>query len=538
MLSGFEKNVGDFIKANELLGSAERVLLAISGGADSTALLYTMQVLKAGGFVGAELICAHINHGLRGAAADEDEGFVVEQARELGLEVRTRRLDVRGFARSEKVSLETSARQLRIESLLEIARDCGCDLIATAHQKDDNTETVVQRMLRGTGIRGLGGIWPVRVFAEKYKFVRPMLCVRRSEIVEYLRGRNLKWREDDTNADCTYTRNYIRHRLLPVLQEGCSGSLVEQLSDLSQSARRYYSLVCSRADEVWPGSADSEGRRIVLDCKRLSAEPAPVKVELIRRGLTGLGSGERDLAQVHYERILGLVEEGAGGKRVELPGGFVVRREYGRLIFERTQTKPEKPPGEAVEVKIPGRTVFGRYVIEASVIETQEDAEKETATKTRRHEKSEVDSRLRGNDIGIVSREKAQKDAKRLVDSCWSLPRTSGRGGNDRGAGKFVERFDLDSVKPPVVVRFRRAGDRFVPLGLGARKKVGKFLSDARVPQDMRRKTLVVADSEKVIWVWPIRMSGQVKVTGQTRKVLQIGITGRPGSAEGKETER
>jgi len=513
MLSGFEKNVGDFIKANGLFGPAERVLLAVSGGADSTALIYTMEALKAGGIVGAELVCAHINHQLRGAAADQDEEFVVEQAAELGLEIRTKRLDVRGFARGNKLSIETAARQLRIESLLGIAKDCNCDLIVTAHQKDDNAETVVQRFIRGTGIRGLGGIWPARVFAEKYKFARPMLCVRRSEIVEYLRGRNLKWREDDTNADCAYRRNYIRHRLLPALQADCAGSLVEQLFDLSQSARRYYSLVCGRADEVWPGSADSEGRRIVLDCKRLSAEPGPVKVELIRRGLAGLGSGERGLTQGHYERTLRLAEQSAGGKEIELPGGFVVRREYGRLIFERTQSKPERPPGEAVEVKIPGRTVFGRYVIEASVIETQEDAEKEIATKTPRHEKSEVDSR-------------------------WSLPRTSMRGGNDRGAGKFVERFDLDRVQPPVVVRLRRAGDRFVPLGLGAQKKVGKFLSDARVAQDMRRKTLVVADREKVIWVWPIRMSEQVKVTGQTRKVLQIGIATTPGSAEGKETER
>jgi len=504
MLCGFEKKVGSFIEANGLFGAAQRILLAVSGGADSTALLYTMQALKSGGIVAAELLCTHINHRLRGSAADEDEGFVVNQAAKLSLEIRVRRVDVRAFARRNKLSIETAARELRIESLVEIAKECNCSVIATAHQKDDNAETVVHRMLRGTGIRGLGGIWPMRVFGNGSKFARPMLCVGRREILEYLRQRGLKWREDHTNAECAYMRNYIRHRLLPALQADCTGSIVEQLSELSQSARKYYDLVCSRAEAAWSGSVHSSAgspkrdieERIVLDLEMFRDEIEPVQVELVRRVLAAVGCGEREMTRKHYERILQLGKRNVGGKKVELPGGFEARREYGRLVFEMAPGGREETTDTAVELEIPGRTVFRQYLIEARVGEARENTEKETATKTLRHEEGEVDSHLRRNDTGVT---------------------------------KFGERFDLDKVRPPVVVRFRRNGDRFAPLGLGAMKKVGKFLSDARVSQDVRRKILVVADSEKVIWVWPIRMSEQAKVTGRTQKVLRLQIADMSG---------
>jgi tRNA(Ile)-lysidine synthase len=488
MLLEFEQKVGDFIKANELLGSADKVLLAVSGGADSTALLYVMQSLSSENVFGAELLCAHINHQLRGAEADLDEDFAVTQAAELKLDITTKRVDVRGFAGRNKLSIETAARQLRIKNLLEIARTNNCDCIATAHQKNDNAETLLQRLTRGTGFRGLGGIWPMRVFDNEFKFVRPLLCVRRDEIIEYLEQRNLKWRQDHTNADCTYRRNYIRHRLLPALQQDCTGSLVEQLSELSESARRFYKLVCSRADEVWPKAADRVGEKVALDLKMLLTQPQPVKGELVRQGLTVLGCGQRDLTQHHYEMILQLAEQNVSGRKVDLPGEFVVGTEYGNLIFSGPTRSPvlrreslglEKRPHfeeeivESTEVEVPGQTRFGRNLVKADIFEADEEEFEEF---------------------------KAEKN-------------------------NFIERFDFDKIKPPLVIRFRKPGDRFVPLGLGEEKKVGKFITAARVSQEVRQKLLIVADSEKIIWVWPIRIAEQAKVAGGTRKILQLQIT-------------
>ncbi|HEW78446.1 MAG TPA: tRNA lysidine(34) synthetase TilS, partial [Phycisphaerales bacterium] len=358
MLVEFEKNIADFIKANQLFGPTAKVLLAVSGGADSMALLYAMRALKADGVFNGRLIVAHINHQLRGSQAKLDEDFVIAQARNLNLPVVTRRLDVRGFASKNKLSIETAARKLRIESLLDIAKANNCNYIATAHQKNDNAETILQRLARGTGFRGLGGIWPTRTFAEGVCFVRPLLCVSRNEVVEYLKEQNLKWRIDRTNEDCKYRRNYIRHRLMPALQQQCSGPVVEQLSRLAQSTRRFRSLVCSSAEKVWPGLADCAGEKVKLELKIFSVQPEPVKIELIRRSLAAIGSGERNLTQQHFKRILQLAEQNVGGKKIELPDGFVVWREYEKMIFVRTDRilKPDEQIVESVKVEVPGRT--------------------------------------------------------------------------------------------------------------------------------------------------------------------------------------
>ena len=249
MLLKFETRLASFIGAHELFGSATKVVLAVSGGADSTALLYAMQALEREGIFKVKFVCAHINHQLRGPAADSDEGFVVAETSGLKLPMTTKRVDVRRFARENKLSIETAARQCRIKALMDIARANQSDLIATAHHKNDNAETVLHRLIRGTGFRGLGGIWPKRRFAGGVTFIRPMMCVTRDEVVEYLHQRNRTWRRDHTNADYTHRRNFIRHRLFPALQQGCTESVVELLSELAQSARRFYSQVCERADK-------------------------------------------------------------------------------------------------------------------------------------------------------------------------------------------------------------------------------------------------------------------------------------------------
>jgi len=477
----FENKIADFAGANGLFDSAAKVLLAVSGGADSTALMYTMSALKNRGVFAAEMLCAHINHQLRGAEADKDEDFVITEAAKLKPTVITRRVNVRDFARRNKLSIETAARKLRIEILLDIARDNNCDCVVTAHQKKDNAETILQRLIRGTGFRGLGGIWPKRVFGE-VNFVRPLLCVRRDEIIEYLEKRNLKWRIDHTNIDCSYRRNFIRHRLIPALQQQCGGSLVEQLFDLSCSARRFYSLVCENADNVWPELAEVKNDIVSLNLKSFLAQPLPVKVELIRRSLIKAGCGEANLTQRHYEKILQLAKSNVGGRKLELPGGFVVQREYENLIFlmPKENLTADGPISEIVKLVIPGKTRFGHYLIEATIL----------------------DAPITNHQLPITNHQ---------------LPITN---------HKLIECFDLAQVNLPLVVRPRRDGDRFIPLGLPGEKKVGKFLTAAKVPQQIRENVLIVSDSEKIIWVWPIRISEQAKISGETRRILQLQICG------------
>lgn len=481
MLTEFENKIACFIKAENCFGPADKILLAVSGGADSTALLCAICALKAEGALSAELVCGHINHQLRGAEADLDEDFVVTQASKVDLAVITRRVDVREEALKNKLSIETAARKLRIENLVDIAKTNNCSAIATAHQKNDNAETVLQRLGRGTGFRGLGGIWPVRSFGDGIVFVRPLLYVRRDEIVKYLKKRNLEWRVDRSNIDYKHRRNYIRHRLIPTLQKQCTGSIVEQLFDLSQSARRFYSLVCDYAERSWAGLVDCSGDNLRLDLHKFATLPQAVKVELIRRSLTGIGSGEKDLNQQHYERILQLSQQNKSCRKIELPGGFVVWREYGNLIFARSkEEKSEDRTIKIVELEIPGKTQFGRYLIEAAIFE---------------HEERDV------------SRFKANKN-------------------------EFVEWFDLDKVNLPLMVRFRQVGDRFWPLGLAEEKRVGKFLSSARVNHKLRKKVAIIADRDKIIWVGPVRPSEVTKITAATKSILQISLRPLPSEKQ------
>jgi tRNA(Ile)-lysidine synthase len=267
-----------------------------------------------------------------------------------------------------------------------------------------------------------------------------------------------------------------------VLQQDCAGSIVEQLADLSQSARRLNNMICRRADKIWlelarhtsSGLADSTADRVALKLESFLPEHPAVKVELIRRSLGALGSGERDLVRPHYERILRLADQNGSDKKIELPSRFLVRREYGDLILSRPG-KPRVKRGAKyylATLEIPGRTRFGRYSIEASVFEVEKEN---------------------------FEAFKAKK-------------------------GDFVECFDLYKLKLPLVVRLRQDGDRFWPLGLSAEKKVGKFLTDAKVPQEIRRKVVIVADREKIIWVCPIRISESAKVTDKTGKILQLQI--------------
>lgn len=473
MLSEFENKIAGFIKENKLFDNSSKILLAVSGGADSIALLYVMQALKKHSYLKSDLHCVHINHLLRAEQADSDEDFVVSQADRLKLGVTTERINVREYARKNKLSIETAARKLRMDSLLDIAEANDCSHIAMGHHKDDNAETVMHRMLRGTGFRGLAGIWPARRFNDKVWFVRPLLCVTRSEIIDYLREKDLKYCLDKTNTDCRFTRNYIRHRLLPAMQKDCSGSLVEQLFGLSESARRFYNIIRNYADEIRPNMTDYKDGKVIIDLKSFSIQPRPVKVELIRQSLMEIGCGERDLTRRHYLGILQLTSKNITGRTIELPGGYMVRREYGNLIVSKYRESVYcEQADKSLDLNIPGDTQFGKYSIEAKIFEADKkefDRFKETKT-------------------------------------------------------NYIEWFDLDKIKPPLIIRSRRTGDRFIPLGHKGEKKLGKFITDQRIPSNIRQNILVIADSEKIVWLCPVRISEQAKITDKTRKIFQLKI--------------
>lgn len=466
-----ERKVADFIQSRGLFAPDGRILLAISGGADSVALLYVMHRLGREGIVAADLLCVHLNHGLRGAAGDGDEAFVIREAEELGLPVVVRSLDVNDHARENRLSTETAARQLRLANLGEIARQEGCSSVALGHQQNDNAETVLQRLERGTGIRGLGGIRPSRSAGEGLVFVRPLLRCSRQEIVNYLRDRNLSWREDHTNAVCTYTRNRIRHRLLPLLQEASEGSLIEELTTLSTSAARLQDRIAAEASTAIRKHARLVATRATIDARTLAALPEAVAVEVLRQLLTQLGLGERDLTGRHYKGLLELAGRDQAKMRMSLPADFSALRERDVIILHKP-TAPREGSPDPIELRVPGTTDFGPYRIEAKILD-------------------------------------GTRIKKRAIAN----------------ENPFRECLDFNRIHLPLVARTRRPGDRFVPLGQRSEKKLGKFLTAARVTDDRRRRTFLIEDTETILWLCPIRISDRAKVTEQTSIVLDLTVT-------------
>jgi tRNA(Ile)-lysidine synthase len=284
---------------------------------------------------------------------------------------------------------------------------------------------------------------------------------------------------------------------------------VEQLAELAHGARSFCRLLSEQADAVWAESADCSGDTVVLDLTEFSARHPAVKAEVVRRSLVEIGSGEGELTQGHYETILGLAQQNVSGRRIVLPRGFVVRREYGRLTFSPTSKKAATLPETvaSIELRVPGETTFGAYLIEASFAEFDKDD----------FERRKMDSCSFDSAPPFAKATEDRQDRLRRNDKVWT---------NDKvRKSNCVERFDLAKLNLPLAVRSRAAGDCFWPLGLAGEKKVGKFLTSAKIPHQLRQKVLVIADTQKIIWVWPIRMSEQAKVDSGTRRILQLKIT-------------
>lgn len=477
-----EQQVAGFIARHGLFAGADRVLLAVSGGADSIALLHILHSLRTHGVISSELFCAHVNHQLRGPAGDEDERFVIARAARLGVPIVTRTVDVRAHARNHRLSIETAARRLRLDALSEMAQACGCTWIATGHQKNDNAETLLQRLRRGTGLRGLAGIWPVRQFGPGPSFARSLLDVTRLEILAYLGQHKLSWREDRTNLDPAYTRNFIRHELLPALQRQSRSLLVNELSELATRARGLYDRVQREAAEASRHLVRTRDDDVVIAAACLSLLPEPVAVELIRQTLVQLGSGERDLTERHYRDILEMASS-PSPRTLTLPDRFSASRQADDVILARPAMTAHAP-GVAVapvSLRIPGETCLTGWRIEADILDA----------------KDVPIERLKGD------------------------------------KSPFCEHLDLDRVTLPVVVRPRRTGDRFRPLGFGGDKKLGKFLTSAAVPRTVRKQILVFADREQILWVCPVRIGECAKITPGTRQVLRLKVVpaARPATA-------
>ena len=324
-----------YVSEQGLIPPGSHVLAACSGGADSVCLLLLLKELAEE--LDIRVTAVHVNHGLRGTEADEDEAFVQDLAEKAGIPCVVKRVDAGTFREQERLSLEEAARILRYRALEEVRAALDADLIAAAHHLEDQAETVLLQMLRGSGLRGLSGMRP-----KNGCLIRPMLPFTREEILEELRDRGQSWREDQTNASDMYARNLLRNQVFPLLRQirGDAARKIAETADTVREADRY---LAGKAEE-WIrqyGDGKTPGE-LRLPAGRFLEQPLFLRQEIIYLALRGMGFRMKDRTRKNIEDIAALSEK-ATGKRYPLLGEGEAVREYGELVIRRTEASRKEP---------------------------------------------------------------------------------------------------------------------------------------------------------------------------------------------------
>jgi tRNA(Ile)-lysidine synthase len=463
-----------------MLRAGDRVAAAVSGGGDSVALLLLLEELRAE--LGITLYVLHVNHQLRGAESDADEQFVAGVARSRGLEFLSLRRDVAAEARREGLNLEEAARRIRYAFFDEVVRSGRAARVAVAHTADDQAETVLAHLLRGTGPTGLAGIHPVMG-----NVIRPLIGARRAALREFLIERGQTWREDASNLDATRLRARIRQKLLPSLAAEFQPAIVEHLAALAGLARSDEAFWRALLDERFEAlvARESAGLAIrVPDLLQPLALPAgaleAVRTRLLRRIVAELKAERRgprgQLTAQHVQQVLHLATEGHSGNRIQLPAGIVVERSFDRLIFSS--------PGESAARETPQAAPTYEYSVELP--------QRGTADVT----VAEIRRRVR----------------LKLID--WPAP------ASDTRASEVA--LDAELLRPPLVLRNWRPGDAYRPCGSRSVRKLKRLFLDRRVDVRERAGWPVLTSAGRVAWASGMPAAAEFAARPETRAGLLI----------------
>lgn len=465
-----------YIRKHELLKAGDRVGVAVSGGADSVALLRLLIELQSE--IGTVLTVVHFNHQLRGAESEEDERFVAELAAKYHLEFHCERGDVRAYAAAKQLSLEAAARAMRYAYFRRLLKEGIVNRLATAHTLDDQAETVLLKAVRGSGSRGLAGIYPKLAVSRSSQqsafstqpgdrsIIRPLLGIRRKAVQSYLADLGQSWREDASNRDLRHARNRVRHGILPRLERNVNPAVREALAETAEIARAEESFWAQKVSRLLPQfwrtrPADfSQGVAGELNChlpKHLA-----VRRRIVLAAAESLGLS---LEFKHVEELLELAASNTWAKgAVALPRGWTVRRDKDQLRFMPPSVQAERASYEYA-LAVPGSV-----------------------------EVPEIDARF---EAVVISRKQALHDPP----ECW---------------------LDLAVASGTLLVRNWRAGDRFWPTHTKAPKKIKELLAEKHLTGTERHLWPVVVSGEDLIWVRGFRTPQSLQPPDGAKQVLVI----------------
>lgn len=437
------------------MGQRDKIIAAVSGGVDSMVLLDLLA--KEQEALGLTVIVAHFNFMLRGAESDGDEQFVVQRARHYGFEVYLDRANCAEYARYQKIGIQQAARQLRYEFFDNLLLSSGFDKIATAHNANDNAETILLNMFRGAGVAGLSGIPPYR---EDRRIIRPLLYAERQEIEEYAAAERIPFRTDSSNAQDYYTRNYVRHNVLPLIQKEINPNVVATVNRAGELFRELETYLSTAAREQYETVVTHDSTtELHIAIPRLRSIPRLIQQYLLIFVAQSFANSRPEYD--HVQRILELTD-GLSGSWVSIDKDHVVFRDRDHLVFRKTEDVPEF----RFAVLPNHRYQFDRFCFSSEIVEAK-------------------NLMLNGNEAEYVD--------------------------GDKLAGKGL------------VLRSWTDGDWFVPLGMKSRKKISDFFVDEKIPIYKKPCIPILETTEgEVVWVCGQRIDERFKVTPGTRQVMKL----------------
>ncbi len=332
------KKVKEYIKTWQMLSGNDKVIAGVSGGADSICLLFMLLELKEEWEF--EMVAVHVNHGLRAEAADKDEEYVKKICEEQGVELFLFREDVREYAKKRGLSEEEAGREVRRSCFFQVFKEQGGSRIALAHHMNDNAETLLWNLCRGSGLKGMGGIPP-----KNGVWIHPLLCLNRSEIESYLEKKGIPYCTDKTNFQDAYMRNRIRNHVIPYLEEYINPKSVEHMAQCMEKLRRAGAYIERETEKhLRECTRTGEDERIILVKESFEKVPQELQSGVIQELLCTAAGKRKDIESVHVDAVEDLFRRQVG-KKVDLPYGLEAVRSYEGICFQK---KKKYPPGKMV----------------------------------------------------------------------------------------------------------------------------------------------------------------------------------------------
>ena len=456
----FLDTVKETNRQNLLITKGDRIIVALSGGADSVSLLDGL--CKLSKLYKIKVAAAHLNHMIRGAEADADEAFAAELCTKLGVPFFAERLDVPAIAKRDNISLELAGRNARYEFFKALMNEKGYNKIATGHNKNDLAETVLMRIMRGSGTDGLGSV--------KYKredgIIRPILDVDRKTIEGYCEENGLKFCTDKTNSENEYTRNRIRNELIPFMEEKFNPKIVDALCSLSRNAADDSEFINGYAKRLYKrlGSPMPKRTPVVLDIESVKLVESPIRFRLIRQAAREEMGDDYELQKTHFEAVNNLLEKETGACAV-LPKNLKVTVKYGWLEFTDSEKTSKKPD-------------VAEFCYEI-----------------------DVENDTKNPDINIKFC---------IAEKNFNISKN-----------QMIVNYDLLNGQK-LFLRNRRIGDKFVYSKDGKSKKLKNYFIDEKIPVEKRSDILLLCTEKEIVAVIGYRVSEKYKLKTDTKRGLVI----------------